>query len=124
MKYLNASQCCLCECHIAKRIIHAHFFAIYFNRHNSIFGNELIVEELQVMYCKKNSQYQQKISNSKFSDWLINKVGTGFEFIGILMIFKIKRLLSLILRPGPENYDFALKKNWFGLHVLKLFMLN
>ena len=92
MKYLNASQCCLCECHIAKRIIHAHFFAIYFNGHNSIFGNELIVEEIQVMYCRKNSQYQQKISNSKFSDWLINKVETGFEFIGILMIFKIKRL--------------------------------
>lgn len=35
---------------------------------------------------------------------------TGFEFIGILMIFKIKRLLSFILRLGPENYDFALKK--------------
>ena len=68
------------------------FFAIYFNGHNSIFGNELIVEEIQVMYCRKNSQYQQKISNSKFSDWLINKVETGFEFIGILMIFKIKRL--------------------------------
>ena len=50
------------------------FFAIYFNGHNSIFRNELIVEELEVMNCKKKSQYQQKISNSKFSDWLINKV--------------------------------------------------
>ena len=36
------------------------FFAIYFNGHNSIFGNELIVEELQVMYCKKNPNINKK----------------------------------------------------------------